>query len=76
MWLWKDWPDRWGADAGIDLMAARTRDGRLWVIQAKAYDPASTVTKADVDTFLPWSRSGESRRGGSSVTARADRPRR
>ena len=51
MWLWKDWPDRWGADAGIDLVA-RTRDGQLWAIQAKAYDPARTVTKADLDTFL------------------------
>ena len=24
VWLWKDWPDRWGADAGIDIVA-RTR---------------------------------------------------
>ncbi|MGV7852728.1 restriction endonuclease, partial [Mycobacterium kansasii] len=26
--------------------------GRLWAIQAKAYDPQYAVTKADVDTFL------------------------
>lgn len=51
VWLWRDWPDRWGVDAGIDLVA-RTREGHLWAIQAKAYDPASTVTKADLDTFL------------------------
>jgi predicted helicase len=36
---------------GIDLVA-RTRDGQLWAVQAKAYDPSNTVTKADVDTFL------------------------
>ncbi|MBK5116683.1 MAG: hypothetical protein JJE23_07150 [Thermoleophilia bacterium] len=21
VWLWDDWPDRWGAEAGIDLVA-------------------------------------------------------
>jgi len=21
VWLWQDWPERWGADAGIDLIA-------------------------------------------------------
>ena len=51
MWLWDEWPGRWGADAGIDLVA-EDRDGHLWAIQAKAYDPAYWVTKHDVDTFL------------------------
>jgi superfamily II DNA or RNA helicase len=51
VWLWDEWPGRWGADAGIDLVAEE-HGGRLWAIQAKAYDPANTVTKADVDTFL------------------------
>ncbi len=51
VWLWDEWPGRWGADAGIDLVA-EDNDGRLWAIQAKAYDPAYSVTKADVDTFL------------------------
>ncbi len=51
VWLWQDWPDRWGADAGIDLVA-ETLDGELWAIQAKAYDPAYSITKSDVDTFL------------------------
>ncbi len=31
---------------------AEARSGQLWAIQAKAYDPAYSVTKADVDTFL------------------------
>jgi len=51
VWQWDDWPGRWSADAGIDLVA-EDQAGRLWAIQAKAYDPQYTVTKADVDTFL------------------------
>lgn len=33
-------------------MVAEDRNGHLWAIQAKAYDPANAVTKADVDKFL------------------------
>jgi hypothetical protein len=51
VWRWADWPGRWGGDAGIDLVA-EDHEGRLWAIQAKCYDPAYSVTKADVDTFL------------------------
>src|SRR5437870_3779343 len=51
VWLWDEWPGRWAADAGIDLIA-ETTEGALWAIQAKAYDPAYTVTKADIDSFL------------------------
>lgn len=51
VWLWKEWTGRWGIDAGIDLVA-EDHDGRLWAIQCKAYKPESSVTKADVDTFL------------------------
>uniref|UniRef100_UPI001FE04557 restriction endonuclease n=1 Tax=Rhodococcus phenolicus TaxID=263849 RepID=UPI001FE04557 len=51
VWLWKDWPLRWGADAGIDLVA-EDRSGHLWAIQTKAYAPTSSITKRDIDTFL------------------------
>jgi len=51
VWLWKDWLGRWGADAGIDLVA-ETHTGELWAVQAKAYAPSASVTKADIDTFL------------------------
>jgi superfamily II DNA or RNA helicase len=51
VWLWNDWPKKGGPDAGIDLVAEDT-DGKLWAIQAKAYDPAYSVTKKDVNTFL------------------------
>ena len=51
MWLWDEWPGRWGADAGIDLVA-EDHEGHRWAIQAKAYNSAYWVTKHDVDTFL------------------------
>ena len=51
VWLWNDWPERWGKDCGIDLVAEDV-DGRTWAIQAKCYDPQYNVTKKDVDSFL------------------------
>ncbi|TRW79285.1 helicase [Mycolicibacterium sp. 018/SC-01/001] len=51
VWLWGEWEHNWGADAGIDLVA-EDFDGRLWAIQAKAYNAAHAVTKSDVDRFL------------------------
>jgi predicted helicase len=51
VWLWSEWSGAWAADAGIDLVAEE-RDGRLWAIQAKAYDPSYAIKKADVDSFL------------------------
>lgn len=58
VWLWADWPDRWGPDRGIDLIA-RTFGGRTDAVQAKNYGPANTITKRDIDTFL-----SESNRAG------------
>jgi len=60
VWLWSEWPGAWGADAGIDLVA-EDRDGGLWAVQAKAYDPSYSIRKADVDSFL--SESGVPRSG-------------
>lgn len=51
VWRWADWPDRWGPDCGIDLVA-ETRDGKLWAIQAKAVGPDHSITKAEIDSFL------------------------
>lgn len=51
VWLWSDWPDRWGRDKGIDLVA-EDYAGKIWAIQAKAYEEKYSVTKADIDTFL------------------------
>jgi predicted helicase len=51
IWRWSDWPDRWGIDKGIDLVA-RTTQGKLWAIQAKAVSPDRSVPKRELDSFL------------------------
>ncbi len=45
VWRWSEWPKRWGADIGIDLVA-ETQDGKLWAIQVKGYDPENQVPLA------------------------------
>jgi superfamily II DNA or RNA helicase len=51
VWRWDEWPDRWGRDCGIDLIA-ETTDGELWAVQCKAVAPEHAVTKAEIDSFL------------------------
>jgi superfamily II DNA or RNA helicase len=51
IWLWKNWPERWGSDKGIDLIA-QTTHGEIWAIQSKAYDESYYITKEDIDSFL------------------------
>jgi superfamily II DNA or RNA helicase len=58
VWLWDEWPGRWAADAGIDLVA-ETLGGDLWAVQAKAYDPSYAIKKADIDSFLSESARSE-----------------
>ncbi|SMY01601.1 DEAD/DEAH box helicase [Brevibacterium antiquum] len=57
VWMWDQWPERWGPDTGIDLVAER-RDGGRVAIQCKFYDPNHRVSKADIDTFLSASGRG------------------
>ena len=51
VWLWGEWPDRWGIDKGIDLVA-RTRNGQFWAIQAKAVSQDRSIPKRELDSFL------------------------
>lgn len=51
VWLWDQWPGRWGADCGIDLVF-RHKNGENWAVQAKCYAPDYYITKHDVDKFL------------------------
>ena len=51
VWGWSEWPDRWGPDCGIDLVA-ETHDGKLWAIQVKAVAADHSITKAAIDSFL------------------------
>ena len=52
VWLWGDWPDRTGADVGIDLVARERSGGGLCAIQCKFYDAGHTLAKADIDSFF------------------------
>ncbi|OGR06059.1 MAG: hypothetical protein A2520_07570 [Deltaproteobacteria bacterium RIFOXYD12_FULL_53_23] len=51
VWLWEEWPERWGADCGVDLVF-RHKNGEHWAVQAKCYSPDYDITKHDVDKFL------------------------
>jgi hypothetical protein len=51
VWLWKDWPGRWGADKGIDLVA-ETIAGELWAVQAKAVRFDRSIPKSELSSFL------------------------
>jgi superfamily II DNA or RNA helicase len=57
VWLWDDWPGPEdgvgpkGIDAGIDLVAEDS-GGKLWAIQAKAYNPAYSISKDDINSFV------------------------
>ena len=51
VWRWKDWPERWGIDAGIDIVAL-LRTGELWAIQAEAVHRDRAIPKREIDSFL------------------------
>src|SRR5690625_4906983 len=53
VWPWMEWPDRDGqGDHGIDLVARERDTGDVVAIQCKFYDPAGTLAKPDIDSFL------------------------
>jgi predicted helicase len=53
VWLWMDWPGRpKQGDHGIDLVARVRETGDLAAIQCKFYDPAATIYKGEIDSFL------------------------
>jgi superfamily II DNA or RNA helicase len=51
VWLWDDYPDRWGPDNGVDLVF-RHKNGEIWAVQAKCYNPKYSITKTDANAFL------------------------
>ncbi|MCX7157421.1 MAG: Helicase associated domain protein [Rhodocyclales bacterium] len=51
VWLWHEYPERWGTDCGIDLVF-RHKNGEHWAVQAKCYSSDYDITKHDVDKFL------------------------
>ena len=51
VWLWEEYPGRWGIDCGIDLVFQH-KNGETWAVQAKCYSSNHDITKHDVDKFL------------------------
>lgn len=51
VWLWEEYPLSWGRDCGIDLVF-KHKNGENWAVQAKCYAPTTSITKADVDSFI------------------------
>ncbi len=51
VWLWEEYPERWGIDCGVDLVFQH-KNGETWAVQAKCYSPDYDITKHDVDKFL------------------------
>ena len=51
VWFWKDWPQRWGPDCGIDLVAEDV-EGNYCAIQCKFYSGDYSIVKEDIDSFF------------------------
>ncbi|TGA95898.1 DEAD/DEAH box helicase [Sporolactobacillus shoreae] len=52
VWLWNDWPDHWGQDVGIDIVAQVNETDEYWAIQCKFFEPKHCVHKKDIDSFF------------------------
>ena len=55
IWLWDEYPDRWGRDLGIDLVFKHNNE-QTWSVQAKGYDHDYYVTYTDMSKFIAQSR--------------------
>ena len=69
IWLWDDYPHRWGKDCGIDLVYEDPQ-GKHWAVQSKCVSPDREISKAEIDSFL--SESSDSRIHGRLLIASTD----
>ena len=69
IWLWDEYPDRWGPDCGIDLVF-KHKNGKIWAVQFKFYSPENDISKLKVDSFL--SESSNARIDGGLLIASTD----
>ena len=69
VWLWDDYPQRWGKDCGIDLVY-EDKQGKHWAVQSKCVSPDREISKAEIDSFL--SESSDSRIHGRLLIASTD----
>ena len=44
VWLWNEYPKRWGADCGIDLIFTH-KNGKTWAVQSKCVSPNNDIKK-------------------------------
>lgn len=69
IWLWDEYPDRWGKDCGIDLVY-EDQNGKHWAVQSKCISPDREISKAEIDSFL--SESNDPRIHGRLLIASTD----
>lgn len=69
IWLWDEYPQRWGKDCGIDLIYEDT-SGKHWAVQCKCVSPDREISKAEIDSFL--SESNDPRIHGRLLIASTD----
>ncbi len=69
VWLWDEYPERWGPDCGIDLVF-KHKNGQTWAVQSKCISPDREISKAEIDSFL--SESSDSRIHGRLLIASTD----
>ena len=69
IWLWNEYPQRWGKDCGIDLVY-EDKEGKHWAVQSKCVSPDREVTKSEIDSFL--SESNDPRIYGRLLIASTD----
>ena len=69
VWLWDEYPERWGPDCGIDLIF-KHKNGKIWAVQAKCISPEDDIKKSEIDSFL--SESSDARIDGRLLIASTD----
>ena len=69
IWLWNDYPKKWGADYGIDLIF-NLKNGNTWAVQSKCISPKNNIKKSEIDSFL--SESSDSKIDGRLLIASTD----
>ena len=70
VWLWDEYPDRWGPDCGIDLVF-NDQSGKTWAVQAKCFAPEGSIKKSDMDSFI--SAASDARFQGRVLVSSTDR---
>jgi superfamily II DNA or RNA helicase len=70
IWLWDDYPKRWGRDCGIDLVF-QDKNGKHWAVQSKCFHPDNSIPKNEINKF--FAESNDKRIHGRVLIATTDR---